>query len=513
MLAGTPGNMAPPPARVPTRKPTPLELVSRKTRFRPPRERVTEDGKKVRDDPKERSGYGAATVALGLSALGFARLRLRRIAAEKRLIKQMWDQHTTVRGLRIAAEAGEPLPETVMVRGWLSARGPPVESLAARVPQLGARLGAIDQPENLYLKLAERVKSGELEAPEDIKEWSKQAQYHDDFTRADRAPTASLLVRELLVTRLGCEAVRKEKEDKEGRRRVEITRKARTARFNVFHDRAVAEGLHVVGLAGESADLVLPAYGEAELRAHAAPSLFLSLPDALNEFKRWSSFGIINADKSLTHLSRFVHLDQSSDMDDGSFRAAASRAGAGGAGLVVASDGGAGALEALGKLKPSGWLWNGKGFYDNNSSDDAWMSHYGVSMVSFPEFAQRLATAREENCRHQRASEWDYHTMQQMRDEENCFRFVELGISASEVVVVARPHYEGGQIVLRPPVAKEVGEAQFEFRILKGHTAEQLLKHRNASVLVFVGFAVMGLATIAAGEEMIRDSVEVVEVL
>ena len=76
MLAGTPGNMAPPPARVPTRKPTPLELVSRKTRFRPPRERVTEDGKKVRDDPKERSGYGAATVALGLSALASSALIL-----------------------------------------------------------------------------------------------------------------------------------------------------------------------------------------------------------------------------------------------------------------------------------------------------------------------------------------------------------------------------------------------------------------------------------------------------
>ena len=89
----------------------------------------------------------------------------------------------------------------------------------------------------------------------------------------------------------------------------------------------------------------------------------------------------------------------------------------------------------------------------------------------------------------------------------------ELGISASEVVVVARPHYEGGRIVLRPPVAKDAGETQFEFRILKGHTAEQLLKHRSASVLVFVGFACMGLATIVAGEEMIRDSVEVVEVL
>ena len=44
---------------------------------------------------------------------------------------------------------------------------------------------------------------------------------------------------------------------------------------------------------------------------------------------------------------------------------------------------------------------------------------------------------------------------------------------------------------------KAAGEAQFEFRILRGHTAEQLLKHRDVSVAVFVGFAFMGLATIA----------------
>lgn len=522
---------------LPGRKPTPLELVTKKTQFRPPREYVTKDkdGKleTKKDSPQEESVFGAATVALGLSVLAFARLRLKRIAAEKQLITQMWDAHTTVRGLRVAAEAGQTLPETVMVRGWLSARGPPVESLAARVPQLKERLGTIHQPSNLYLQLAAKVSSGEVEAPDDIKEWSRRAQVHDDFMSTARAPAESLLVRELLVTRLGCEAVRKETKDKEGNVQVKITRTPRGARFNVFHDRAVADGLHVVGLAGESADLELPAYGEAELRANAAPSLFLSAPDAINEFKQWSPVNIINADKSLVHLSRFVHLDGSSDMDDGSFRPDL-------AGSAVVSRGAAGALEALGKLKPAGWLWNGKGYYDNNSRERSWMSHYGVGMLSYPEFARRLATAREENCRFQEASEWSYGTMQSMRDEENCFRFVELGISAGEVVVVARPCIveEGPQpllaeraaarqtgeesvalapprsrIVLRPPDKKGVSEAQFEFRILKGHTAEQLLKHRNASTLVFVGFAVMGLATIAAGEEMIRDSVEVVDLL
>jgi len=229
-------------------------------------------------------------------------------------------------------------------------------------------------------------------------------------------------------------------------------------------------------------------------------------------------------------------------MDDGAFRPD-SPGDPLGCNAVVVSSADAGALEALGRLRPEGWLWNGKGFYDNNSSERGWMSHYGTELVSYPEYARRLETAREENCRHQEASEWSYGTMQAMRDEENCFRFVEIGISAAEVVVVARPCFEEeaqqarellaeqatpepggdavvhasgrprGRIVLRPPTKKGAGEAQFEFRILRGHTAEQLLKHRDVSGLVFVGFAVMGLLTIAAGEEMIRDSVEVVELL
>ena len=74
-------------------------------------------------------------------------------------------------------------------------------------------------------------------------------------------------------------------------------------------------------------------------------------------------------------------------------------------------------------------------------------------------------------------------------------------------------HPPQGRIVLRSPEKKGVGDAQFEFRILKGHTAEQLLKHRDVSIQIFVGFALMGLVTIAVGEEMIRDSVEVVDLL
>ena len=49
----------------------------------------------------------------------------------------------------------------------------------------------------------------------------------------------------------------------------------------------------------------------------------------------------------------------------------------------------------------------------------------------------------------------------------------------------------------------------FELRILKGHTIENLLKHRKASLSVYIGFAVIGAATVLAGEEMVRDSVKV----
>ena len=128
-----------------SRTPTPLEMFTRKTQFRPPRISKDEHGKDKKDSPESEYIGGASVVALGLSALAFARLRLRRASTEKVLIQKMWDQHTTVKGLKLAAEAGKTLPETVMVRGWLSARGPPVSSLAAKVPQLSAHQRDLDR--------------------------------------------------------------------------------------------------------------------------------------------------------------------------------------------------------------------------------------------------------------------------------------------------------------------------------------------------------------------------------
>ena len=84
--------------------PTMLELVTKQTRFRPPR-KIRKEGEEEDDSPEMNAVEGAAVVALGMSALTFARLRLRRVTAEKAIIKKLWEQHTTVRELRLDAEA------------------------------------------------------------------------------------------------------------------------------------------------------------------------------------------------------------------------------------------------------------------------------------------------------------------------------------------------------------------------------------------------------------------------
>ena len=59
--------------------------------------------------------------------------------------------------------------------------------------------------------------------------------------------------------------------------------------------------------------------------------------------------------------------------------------------------------------------------------------------------------------------------MRKNRDNDNCFRFVELGISASDVTVLGSPWVEDdGSITVGPPPATDsVDTARFEFRILK----------------------------------------------
>ena len=284
-------------------------------------------------------------------------------------------------------------------------------------------------------------------------------------------------------------------------------------RFNVFHHRRVAEGLLLedVGDAASTADLVLPAYGQRELREADAPPLFFSLPEPMAEFKRSSigrDWNVINANKSFTYLSKFLHLDQRTDTDDGSFRGGASE----------------GALDALGRLVPSGWLWVGKGFYDNRPG--SWASHPGVDYLDYAEFRRRVKAAAYENARYQDATEMSPSEMAEARDKENCFRIAELGIGASDVVVMGKPVPRDGDIEIAAPSAvsmanfksvlekgSDVDEPRFVFRILKGHNIDNLLKQRAGSVQAYLGFAGIGALTVAYGEELIRDSVEVTYLL
>ena len=85
---------------------------------------------------------------------------------------------------------------------------------------------------------------------------------------------------------------------------------------------------------------------------------------------------------------------------------------------------------------------------------------------------------------------------------------VELGISASDVTVLGSPRKEDdGRIsIVAPPPTHSVDKERFQFRILKGHTIENLMKHRQGSLQVYFGLAVMGLFTVVGGEEIIRDS-------
>ena len=59
----------------------------------------------------------------------------------------------------------------------------------------------------------------------------------------------------------------------------------------------------------------------------------------------------------------------------------------------------------------------------------------------------------------------------------------------------------------------DVDEPRFMFRILKGHNIDNLLKQRAGSVQAYLGFAGIGALTVAYGEELIRDSVEVTYLL
>ena len=199
----------------------------------------------------------------------------------------------------------------------------------------------------------------------------------DDFSRHHSALRNGLLISELFVTLLGSEATRTETKDKEGNVTIDVTRSKRSARFNVLHHRQSAAGLYISDTNGETAGLRIPKYGEKELRAGDSPPLLLSLPDALNEFNRFTP--VSNADKPLTHLSQFIHLlalDLCSDTDLGDFQSTASRS--------ISTTTAISSLDALGSLVPIGWLWSGDGFYDNHPG--SWSTYPGVQLLPYTAF-------------------------------------------------------------------------------------------------------------------------------
>jgi hypothetical protein len=90
-------------------------------------------------------------------------------------------------------------------------------------------------------------------------------------------------------------------------------------------------------------------------------------------------------------------------------------------------------------------------------------------VLTYDAFKARIPEAAKLNAQYQEATEVSQDTMRKNRDNDNCFRFVELGISASDVTVLGSPWVEDdGSITVGPPPATDsVDTARFEFRILK----------------------------------------------
>lgn len=95
-----------------------------------------------------------------------------------------------------------------------------------------------------------------------------------------------------------------------------------------------------------------------------------------------------------------------------------------------------------------------------------------------------------------------------MRDKENGFRIVELGIqNGTEVTIVAKPEYDANEkrvIRLVEPQASESQELQFS--ILKGHTIDNFLKQRGSDVFLgdlqgfYLKCGALGLFLVGCGQ-------------
>jgi len=170
--------------------------------------------------------------------ISFAVTSIERTRKEKEVIEKMWSRETTIKGLREKALVGEPLPDVVLVRGFLDSTGPSVKPVTPTVPQLVPLLGQIDQPDNLFLTLADHVKQGNIKMPKDVSiDHSDINIKNEELLQRDgnmkSASSDNLVITELLITRLGCEATKRTRRKKKGKRytqEVVINRTPRSAR-------------------------------------------------------------------------------------------------------------------------------------------------------------------------------------------------------------------------------------------------------------------------------------------
>jgi len=475
---------------------------------------ISDDGTAALKSPFGRA-FG---IALGTAMMGFAGRSIQRTKAEKKRIQQMFNENTTAQQLQTMADSGKALPSVVIVRGVASADGGNVSAASFGVDGLKSMVGTIDQPENDWIKIAQMAKGNDnmkpltdMVAQQTGVRASDVESVPDDYSHAHRNADGStpLILSEVLVARLCCYVSESKEKQDNGTEKITITRNCRDQSYACFYGRKMSAGFHLLDTQGGRIELKVPSAGtlpQFDPVMHGeAPPLFLPTANVTEEF-----FGMLRKEglnvqgKHLdfsnmppskitdpdTLLSKFIFIDVQSTSDLGSF------------------GGNPRALQDIAASYGNGqFLWEPRGFYDkSNESDDsipAYAADKESQMVGADELVARAQRAAGLNSQHTPYCEPTFFREQLLgrRNEENCFRVTELAIPrGSKVTILGKPVKNAqGKVMLVPPNSAEDGadvdnpDAQrFRFRILKGHTVENLLKQRSLNVMAYYGFAVVG---------------------
>lgn len=477
--------------------------------------------------------------------IAFSAKSIHRAKKEMSRIVTMFKENMTVQRLEGMVSSGQSLPQVVMIKGTLAADGACITAMSPGIEGLQSRIGTIKQPENSLLEFGRLAldKKGPLSkftamfasktkiSPNDIED--QEDTYSERKTTLEKRD--SLILAECLVSRIFGHASKQEKEDNDGNKTgdVKITRSCKQSMYTVLQHRRAADGLHLVCNTGSKAYLELPSCGaEFPEKMQEPPPLFLPMNDPWCEFCRYfnkqgpedgkakklsdetfgkNAFGENGKIKILAFpdpyifVSKNIFIDVMSHKDLGDFHDGHSF------------------IEDLGQeigAGKSSFLWEPRAFYDMGSHDDLQCGDWNgfppyardtqTEMVSANELITRAQAAAQENSRETTLCEPTFarNDLLPRRDQENCFRFTELAIPSGEkVTILGKPiiQPETGGVKLVPPDDamdggdKDLAEAErYRFRILRGHTVENLLVQRRLSIIAYYGMGVLGCVIITA---------------